>query len=236
MEKLQIPLALVADNLTGCYGTDPVTGAKLADGSLDRAVGGLAAAHGEARRIYELGEALRGDGTLTSDAAALKLRQNALAAGDRAAKALDGARADLVATIGQIEAQTAAPPLLLGAGPVEVEIRAALRGMSKSARAAALREAFSDGDDQIMGAALRGNAVTVGLEKGEQDHWRTRYRYERCRPEALRIERLNKAVAALDRAGASLIAFTRKAADTQQALAAENAAGRSTDILNQLAS
>jgi hypothetical protein len=232
---LVVPLTLAEENMTAHYGRTP-DGGRIPDADLDGAVRALASARGEAERVASLAAALSRDPTQTPDAAALRLRENALSAGERAANVLDAARSGLLAAIDRLDAQTAAPPQLLGAGPVEVEIRAALRGMSKGARAAALTQAFHDGDDQTLGAALRGVPLTAGLEKGEQEHWRTRYRYERRRLEAERADRLRKALGAIDRAGTGFVGFTEKAANTRQAVAAANAAGRTSAALNELTS
>lgn len=234
-EELSIPLALHEDNVTAYYARDPENGARVPDEALDRLVAAMRTAHGEADRILNLSKALRGDPTRTPDAAALALRENALKAGERAARALDAAREGVVAAVARLEADTAAPPQPTGAGVLESEIRATLRGMSEKDRSAAIAEAFADGDDLVIGAAIRGPALLTGLDKARHGMFQGRWRKERHPAETDRVERLRKAIAALDRAGENLVQFTNKAATTQQALLAENAAARTQAALAQMA-
>lgn len=228
-----VPLSLSDDLLQPLYARDPDTGARLPDDDLDTLADALRQARGQAEQVLALSNALKADPTKSPAAVALTLREKGLKAGEKAAYALDQARNRLVATVGRLSAETAAPLLTRDAGGMmlEGEIRTALSRMTARDRSAAISPAFEDGEDAVIGAVLRGPALLSGLATDQRQMLQDRYRAERHPREADRIARLKKALEGLDRGAIALVDFTDAITTTPQAIRAEQAAERTEQAL-----
>lgn len=227
------PLSLSDDLMAPLYARDPDTGARVADDDLDTLAHALRHAHGQAEQVLALSKALRADPTKSPSAVALTLREKGLKAGEQAAQSLDQARNRLSATVARLSAETAAPLLIRDAGAMilEGEIRAALARMSPKDRAAAIGQAFDDGEDSVIGAVLRGPALLSGLGTDQRQMLQDRYRRERHPQDADRIMRLTKALDGLERGAVALLDFTKAIVTAPHALAAEQAAERTKQAL-----
>jgi len=230
---VHVPLSLSDDLVAPLYARDPDTGARLPDDDLDALAAALRQARGHAEQVLALSGALKADPTKTREAAALTLREKGLRAGEKAAEVLDRARDRLAATRARLELETASPPVPRdpGAMMLEGEIRAALARMPAGDRSAAIRQVFSDREDSVIGAVLRGPALLSGLSPEERGMLQDRYRTERHPMEADRIARLTKALEGLERSAISLIGFTEAVTATPQALRAEQAVERTEQAL-----
>ncbi|UWM77426.1 hypothetical protein N1937_09485 [Rhizobium sp. WSM4643] len=168
------------------------------------------------------------DRLLSSDAARLKLRENALKLAEATAKKLDEAKALVQQEIAEISARTSTPPAprdQLSAG-LEAEIRARLAGMQEKARDEAIGKAFAEMDTNIIAAILRGPALLVGMSQTRHDIVRRRYRITFHPDEEARLKRLTAALEATERSGRSFIDYIATATTgsaTQIAEAAANA-------------
>lgn len=225
MAELSTPLALNPDQVGGLRARDPQTGAPVQDVAVDALERALQAAHAQAQGVVTLAAALALDGSLTGPAKALRLRQAALQAGDRAATALDAARAQLVAAADQLQAQIAAPPLNPAAAAAEAEIRSGLRALRPAARAKAVAEALAADDLLVVGAALR-LPLAAGLTADERGVLQATYQGRFHPSEVARLARLQRAVGVVERASQSLISFVGAAAEG--GAAAEDAANRTS--------
>lgn len=103
--------------------------------------------------------------------------------------------------------------------------------MSPKDRAAAIGQAFDDGEDSVIGAVLRGPALLSGLGTDQRQLLQDRYRRERHPQEADRIMRLTKALDGLERGAVALLDFTKAVVTAPRALAAEQAAERTEQAL-----
>jgi hypothetical protein len=148
---------------------------------------------------------------------------------DGAAKKLDAARERAKREIERLEAETSGPPepKHVSGSMLEAEIRSALAAMKPADRAKALSEAVEQGDDLVLGAALRGPRLLTGLGAAERDMLRHKWRARHFPAEIERAQRLKAAVADLDRGGTLLLGFIGGLTDGEaikQAEAAEAAA------------
>jgi hypothetical protein len=97
---------------------------------------------------------------------------------EQAAKKIDAARDRAEREVARIEAETSAPPepKHVSGTMLEAEIRSALAAMKSEARTAALIAAVEKGDDQTLGAALRGPTLLTGLSEAEREALRLKWR------------------------------------------------------------
>lgn len=205
---------------------DPLSGEVLADPDLDAVAVAMRATHEHAEQLAALADALGGDRTQTAESAALHLRTTALKTAERAAGSLDAARQRLTGVIAKIESETAAPPALTDARSLMMqgEVRAALARMSDKERAKAIDDAFKGGNDLVIGAVLGAPAMLTGMGPQLHEGVRHRFRRERHGPATERVERLKKALDALDRGGSAFMAFTTEISSTPtQRMAAQQA-------------
>lgn len=162
-----------------------------------------------ANRLADLGAALEADPTLPDGMKRARLREAALSLGERVAAELDKARSVAEAEARSVASATAAPPAPRDpAGlAIEGELRSALRSMTFADRRKAL-----EADDRVLGAALRGPALLSGLGEAEAAAAANSYR-SRAHPQAAqRLDRLERAQAAVDRVGKSFMGYVGKAA------------------------
>lgn len=223
-DLINVSPAVHGDNCRRYFARD----ARTLEAIPDDAIGNLAAALDGARRsaegIVELQRTLVNDPTRTPAARSVELRRASLAAGERAAKAIDAARSQAETIAKTIGAATAAPPApatALAAG-LEAETRAAFRGLDAKTRRVAVNAAIEAGDAATIGPLLRGPAMLAGMTQPEQDDLRGRWRLKQHPVEADRIERLEKAIEAADMGAMALVRFTERfAAPAEKAALAE---------------
>ncbi|TPL06423.1 hypothetical protein FJ938_13165 [Mesorhizobium sp. B2-4-14] len=238
MKLQQTPLSLTPELIAKFYKRDPANGGTIPDAALSGIEAAMRAAFEEINRVGAVGSQL--DPTVTPQAHALRVRDIALKAVERAAGRLDAARAAAMADIARIEAETSAPPAPRDAHAVqmEAEIRSMLRNMDAKARGAAIAKAISDGDDLVVGAFLRGPAMLTGVGEAEREMRRGAWRKQRHPEKTDRQERLQKAIAAVDRGGSAMLAWTRQiteSAAVQLAQAGKDRADAALAALNQAA-
>jgi hypothetical protein len=189
----------------------------------------VAAARAEATALVTLESATERDGSLTPEGRALTVATAAVASADRVAPRLDAARSRVLASIASIQKATSAPPAptTQSGAAMEQEIRAALRSMPDKDRKAALESAFANADAAILGAVLRAPSFLAGMGEAAQGMIRHRYQKQFHPVEVARIERLQKALEAHERAGKSFVALMKAASSSEKArLAASNAKRR----------
>ncbi|MEQ1951359.1 hypothetical protein [Mesorhizobium sp. CN2-181] len=187
----------------------------------DPAVAGLAAAvkiaREEAAAPINVEKFTLSDTTLTADAALLSVAQAALASGTRVATRLDAARGRAKAEIESINKRTSCPPA--PTGPVfglqhEIEIRTALAGMPERVRESTINDAFKTKDLSIIGAVLRAPAFLSGVGKARLELIRAQYQREFHPGDAERVDVLNKALEATERAGVLFMKMVREASES----------------------
>jgi hypothetical protein len=198
----------------------------------DAEISGLVRAMATARRLGEqlvgLHTALGADASRSPEARALELRQAALRHGERAAAARDAARARAAAAADRLAAETAAPPPPRDAlaAQLEPETRAALGRMAAGERTRVISEAIAGNDERVVGAVLRGPGFLAGLDEAQAADIRRRYRQARHPEAAARLERLGKAIDAVDRAGMTMLQFVGGLAAPGRAAEANAAAAK----------
>ncbi|MFC3078202.1 hypothetical protein ACFODL_08910 [Phenylobacterium terrae] len=224
MPQLAVPLTIDPDQVAPLYARDSETGQTIPDPAIEAAASALTVARSQAMAIADLASRLDADPSRTSAARALELRRAALRAGERAAEALDRARSVAQTERAELDAATSAPPIPPGAGALESEVRAALRAMPAGERAKALAAAISAGESLIAGAVLRAPGLLSGLSADELELHRANYRRLHHPGAADRLDRVGRALAALDRAGEALVSFTAKATERGEEAAERSAA------------
>ena len=197
----------------------------VSDAELDVLHAAMAQARQDIERFCAFAEAVTADKTSTPAANALKLRQAALRAGERAGDRLDQARVHAEKGIEQIRKATWSPPPPKddAAARLEVEIRQRLAAMPHEDRGKVIAAAIKDDDDLMVGAILRAPSMLTGMSQVEQDYRRAMWRQRRYPNEVDREQRLEKAVAALDRGGTAMLAFIKAMTASPEAEAAEQA-------------
>ena len=99
--------------------------------------------------------------------------------------------------------------------------RQRLAAMPHEDRGKVIAAAIKDDDDLMVGAILRAPPMLSGMSQVEQNYRRALWRQRRYPNEVDREQRLEKAVAALDRGGAAMLAFIRTMTASPEAEAAE---------------
>lgn len=216
-----VPLALHPATLERHHGADPITRAQVRDDVVAALANAVGSAQAASQKLLDAKKTLAVDPTLTPAARALRVRELALAVGDRHAPALDRARAQTVATISKLETES------LPAAPrdaIAAEIRNAIRAMPPKARGRAIEAALASQDAATIGAILAApSPLLTGVDPAVIETLKPRWR-KAAHPEAAeRLERLGKALEDLDRAGMALLTFTTRLSQNSEATAAEAA-------------
>lgn len=225
MTTLQLPLALHEGAIRKLKIRD-ADGKIVFDGELEAVEAAMASARADADRVAALHEAASLDRTMTPQAAALKVREVALRSGERASEKLDTARARVSREIEQLRRTTASPPAPKATAALQSEIRARLAQMPKPDRDKLLNEALKAADDTILSAVLAAPPMLSGMAVTEHNMRVEQFRRSRFPKEANRLDRLQRAVEAIDRGGTSLVAFIEAAASSPAAQAAEAATAK----------
>jgi len=105
----------------------------------------------------------------------------------------------------------------------ETEIRSALFAMKTEDRAKAITRAVDDGDDETLGAVLRGPVLLTGLGPAQREAIRHQWRVKRHPEEVARVARLRGALGDLDRAASLFTSFTLGLVDNEELKRAEQA-------------
>lgn len=233
--KLQAPLSLAPEAVAMHYKRDRLNGGAIVpDTSLAALETSMRGADEEMQRVVAL--AATRDPTVTVEAHALKIRDVAMQAAERAAGKLDAARAAAMADIQRIQAETAAPPTPRDPNAVqlEAEIRSRLASMDDKQRGVAIAKAIADGDDLVVGAFLRGPAMLTGVGDAEREMRRALWRKARFPEKVDREERLGKAIAAVDRGGKSMLALVKQITEAPAVTLAEAGKKRAEQALAAL--
>lgn len=174
-------------------------------------------ARANANALVELAEATYADRSRPRAAAALDVAKSARDRGANVARKIDAALAKAKTTIEDINKATAAPPAPRDqvSLQLESEIRARLAAMTRKERADTLSAAVAEGNMTVVGAALRGPALLLGMTDAEFEVVRSNYRKRYHAKEMERAERLSKAVEATERAGTSFVKLIEKASDSE---------------------
>ncbi len=194
----------------------------------DPAVAVLAAAVKTAResaeRLAAAAEAIAADRTMTPEARAIRLRDNALKLAEATAARLDTAQASVRAELAQIETTLRTPPAPDPAtAPLESEIRARLASMNDKDRQAAINTAFSERNGLLVGAVLRGPAFLSGMSRATYDMAVHRYGQTFHPEQHQRRARLQAALDAAERCGRSFLGFVSPAIASEAARLADAA-------------
>src|SRR5690606_5566658 len=105
------------------------------------------------------------------------------------------------------------PPRDAVALGLEQEIRARLAAMPESERKDAIDQAFTERNEAVIGAVLRGPAMLVGMSPARHDVVRARYQREFHGIDLARRERITKALDAVERGGTAFMGIVRAAAN-----------------------
>ncbi len=216
------------------YARDPRTQEQIPDDELRALAGAMASARRNAEQLRDLATAIQADRTRTPEASALELRRSALSLGEKGARTLDAARQRASEVLKRIEAETTAPPPPRDAMAlqIEAEVRTRLAGMQASERRVLIEAAIQGGNDTIVGAALRGPAMLIGMDQTEHDLMRLRWREARHPEKAAKIERIVNALEAVDRGGNLLMSFVERVSNSSSAQRAQ-AQANATDTALQ---
>jgi len=186
---------------------DRATGEQIVDPELMSLRQAMTTADNAAEQMAHLANAVSNDPSRTPEAAALEIGRSAGILGAKAAAALDGARSRAVAAAASIAKSINAPAPDRQAGTaLDSEIRQGIASLTPENRRAYLVEAFKSGDEAVIGATLRAPAITTRMSDHELASLRDDYQRAHRAEEYDRLERLTKAIAALDRGGKALTA------------------------------
>lgn len=219
-QELKVPLDLSSDVIAHAAALP----AGIEDSEIAALTSTLRDARSGADSLVNLVKAVRADPTLSQEAAAMRVRQQALRVAQAATKKLDISRARAAAALDAHERATRAPaaPSDAVALALEGEIRSSLRWM-KGGRDKVIADAFDAGDKQVIGAVLRGPSFLSGSPPAKVEWLRERYRREFFPKETEQADRRKKALDAFDRAGGSFVRFVKRLTDDPLAMRAEDA-------------
>jgi hypothetical protein len=165
----------------------------------------LESARGVCKRMIDAHEKIMGDRLSPPLANAQRSSRLAFEAQQKAAKAIDAARAKAVNDMAVIKVAIRGPKVGDKHAP---EFRFRLTQLDDKARNALLAEAVAQGDDEMVGAVLNSpSPLLVGMSKVEVESVRHNWQRRHHADKVDRYARLEKAVAALDRAGVAMIGF-----------------------------
>lgn len=204
---------------------DPRTGQVVIDPTLTALSGAVKATRQNAEALAELAEALPRDPGLSPEAAMLKLKGQALKLAEAAARRLDAARTAAAEEIERIASAIRLPPRPTDPH-LASEIRARLAALPEDKRRDTLAAAAKDGDEAILGAILNAPAMLTGMGPAEWELRRIEWQRKRHPAETARLERLQKAVEAHDRAGRVFVSYVNDLISSPSMGLAEAAAKR----------
>jgi hypothetical protein len=209
---------------------DPASGEVLPDDVLEQLERAMANGKAAADAIGAVATALAADTTQTAGSRALKIRQVALAQGERAARTLDTARQRAVESIAELERELTPEPDEASERFAST-ILARLAAMKDEQRASIMAAAIDADDQTVLATVFAAPSWLSGHGEAELamriDAWRRRHRPK----EHDRLARIRQAADAVERGGASLVAYVRHVADEPAAMLAEAAAKRSADAI-----
>jgi hypothetical protein len=189
---------------------------QIRDPMIDSLHAAMVAARRHAERIADLPVSVMADKVYSQATNAEKLRKSVLALSEQAEKSLDEAAAKAGAELERVKAKIAVPPAptqdSLEAG-LEAECRAHLRSVTEKDRRAVLADAIQRDDMAVIGAVLRGPAMLSGMSNVERELRRIEWQRKTYPSELDRIQRLAKAIGAVERASRLVVAFAHEVAD-----------------------
>lgn len=210
MLKMKIPGMTDPAFIDRLHVRKPGTAEIVPDAVLASLSAAMKAATEAMKQLADLEEAISNDKTITPAAAKLKLKQAAMKLGERAAKAIDAARAKAAEEIAAVNASMLPP--LPPAGSIERELEAEARrllfGADEKERSRILAKAVEAGDAITVGAIARARKTPwmVGMAEQEVAVRLDRYQAVAHPAERDRVQRLTKAIEATERGGKSVVA------------------------------
>lgn len=223
MKKLTVPLSLDPRHVDRHYLREPILRNRVSDPELDALRSALKSAHEAAESILDGREAISADLTRPPAARAVATRQLALKRGEAAAARLDAARAKVTKARDQLANEISAPVVPGHQAHLATEVRARLANMSDDARARVLDHSMRSGDALTIGAYLTGPAYLSGAGEGDQQMLRARWQSNAHPVKLSRVERIGKAIQAVERAGTSLVGLVETIANDPAAAMGERA-------------
>lgn len=220
--KIRAPIDIHESAVEHHYGRD-ARGQRIPDTTISTLAQVAKTARDRSEALAAFADTVALDGTV---AAKLKLRDSALKTAEGTAQKLDTAISSALEEIATLTASTSAPPVprdQFGLG-IAAEIRNRLTAMSEKDRNEALSKAVADKDLSIIGAVLHAPPMLSGFDKTRLDLLRASYRTTFHPQEATRLERLQGAVEAAQRAGQSFLGFIDKMTANETVRLAEAAA------------
>ncbi|RVC64389.1 hypothetical protein [Mesorhizobium sp.] len=223
---LKIPLDLNEAFVSRHAETDPTTGASIADPVLDGLSNAVKLAREQANVLANFEKAAMADRTQTAEANVLRVAVAAGKSGERVAAQLDAARTRAKNEIANIEKRTGAPPPPKDsvALSIEAQITDRLAAMGDKERIDAIAKAKADNNETIIAAVLRRPAMLSGLGEAQLESVRHHYRQHTHASDYARLQRLTKAVDAMEKSGRLFVSIVKSAADTPMARQAAIAA------------
>lgn len=212
--KLQRPSPSLSEKLAsrhfeGGHAKDEI-GQRLADA--------MKASRETAEALVVIADRLEADKNLSPEGRADKLAQQAKAM----SKDVDVKFADALARakleLKKLDSAMLLPPVGDAVGAVaDSEMRAALRSMSSADRTRLVVGSIKANDAAVALPALRGHSALTGISEQEKSTLLDAWRRARFPAEADRAERLNKAIAAVERAGTVYGAFVQQISPNRSA-------------------
>lgn len=214
---IKIPLDLNESFVNRHAEIDPTTGAPIADPVMSGLSNAVKAAREQATSLANLEKAALADRTQTPEAHVVRIAAAASKTGGQVAALLDAARTRAKTEIANIEKRTGAPPPPKDsvALSIEAEIRGRLAAMGPKERADAIAQAKADNNETVIAAVLRGPAMLTGLGTAELNGIRHHYRERFHAADYARLQRLQRAVDAVERSGRLFVGVIKSAEDTQ---------------------
>jgi len=160
--------------------------------------GAFGHAYQQLGKVYDAGEAVRSDPTLTEAAATLKTADYADKVLADVARRFDAAAANLSVVIAGIEKELTAPVESKASNSLSAEIRSYVAALPEGERMSFVRRAITDGDTRTATAILGAPSYLSGIN-GEMQAILTRMFHEHHEP--LKAKRLKAAKAGLDLIG-----------------------------------
>ncbi|MCF6100357.1 hypothetical protein [Mesorhizobium muleiense] len=203
------------------------------DVALTLMAGTLDAARSAVEKAVTARSALLQDVNLTEQARHLKIKQAVIQTIGPQVGAIDKRIEAVQGEIAKIKLDISAPKFspLVQDNFVQQAIINRLASMKPAERSAVLSEALSSGDDRTLGIVLSSPAWLSGLSQNEHDHLKARFGLKRHGEQVRRVQRLEKALEAMERARASVESFAAGLFNQQLANEAEAAAERTARAL-----
>jgi hypothetical protein len=204
------------------------TGEPERDEILDHLEKAMATGQKSAQTVDAVAKALGADPTLPEAAKALKVRNIALAQGEKAAAGLDAAKQRAVEAIALIDAEMQPDLPDESSEHLGPTILARLAAMPDEKRAQTVARAIASNDRLTLGVIFRAPAWLSGHGDSELDLHLDRWRRKYCREHVERLDRIKQAVAAVERGGTSLVAYVQHVAHAPEATLAAAAVERTS--------